>query len=758
MTPSPTERADARTDATSTPSPTEAQRERFPARLTRAVGAAAIPALFFATAADAQVRLAEAPQVGGVQPAETRDAPAADAPGAVLYAGVEGRDEIIVTGRYLAQEKFGAAKTPTPVIDIPQSLSITTEEQIAAQAFRDMGDILRFTPGAAVAQGEGHRDQITLRGQNTTADFFLDGIRDDVQYFRPLYNLEQVEVLRGSNALVFGRGGGGGAINRVTKRPDTDARFVGVEASADTFGSAYLAGDVNQPLSDVAGFRLNAFAETLDNHRREFGGERWAVNPTLSFQWRDTRFDASIEHIEDDRTVDRGVPSLGGEPVEGFRDTFFGSPDLNETELSADIARLRVDHSFAPDVSANATLHWADYDKIYQNLYPIGIDLAAGTVGLDGYRDTTDRENLIAQANLVAEFATGGVGHTLLVGAEYGDQATSNTRADALFADSLDDQIVTELSRFTGATIDVPSVAFPALTRDRDSDVEFASLYIQDQVDFGRVQLIGGLRYDDFSIAVEDRANARTLASDDGEWSPRLGAIYKPADNVSVYASYSKTFLPRAGDQFLTLSPTAAALAPEEFETREVGIKWDPVRGFSLTASLFDLDREGATVVDPRDAGNALIVGSETRGLELEASGRLGEGWTVYAGYSYLDAEQTGNVVGGTLANNVLPSVPEHMAFAWTRYDFAEVLDGRFGVAAGFTYQSEQFASISNAVALPDFLRVDAAAYFQVSDAVELRLNVENLFDAGYFPAAHNDNNISTGEPINARLTLGARF
>ena len=736
----PTERPPARPNAT--PTPSERQRDRFPTRLTRAVGAAAIPALFFATHGQAQ----DVPQGMSGEPEVVR------------YAAVEGGDEIIVTGRYLAQEKFGAAKTPTPVIDIPQSLSITTEEQIDAQAFRDLGDILRYTPGAAVAQGEGHRDQITLRGQNTTADFFLDGIRDDVQYFRPLYNLEQVEILRGSNALLFGRGGGGGAVNRVTKRPDLDDRFIGVEVSADTFGSAYVAGDVNTPLSDTAGFRLNAFAETLDNHRRAFGGERYGLNPTFGLEAGDTRVDASLEYIDDDRTVDRGVPSFDGEPVPAFTDTFFGSPDLNETELQATIARLRADHTLSDAVSVNAAVHWADYDKLYQNIYPIGIDPAAGTVGLDGYRDTTDRENLIAQANLVAEFATGTLSHTLLVGAEYGDQSTSNTRADALFADSQDDQIVTELSRFTGETIDVPSVAFPALTRDRDSDVAFASLYLQNQIEFGRFQLIGGLRYDDFSIDVTDRANARTLSSEDGEWSPRAGLIYKPAANVSLYGSWSNTFLPRSGDQFLTLSPTSAALDPEEFETLEAGIKWDPVRGFSLTASVFDLERSAGNVVDPTDPANTILVGSKTRGLELEASGRLGEGWTVHAGYSYLDPDERGRVVDGALANRILPSVPEHMAFAWTRYDFADILDGRFGLALGVTHQSSQFASISNAVELPSFTRVDAAAYLQVSDAVELRLNVENVLDTKYFPAAHNDNNISTGEPLNARLTLGARF
>ena len=727
--------------ATGRASPAEAHRDRFPARLTRAVGAAAIPALFFGTAAHGQI---------DVQPY-------ADATPSGLSA-VEGGsngdwDEIIVTGRYLANDKFGAGKVPVPVIDVPQSLTITTEEQIEEQAFRDFGDVLRFTPGAAIAQGEGHRDQITLRGQNTTADFFVDGIRDDVQYFRPFYNLEQVEILRGANALIFGRGGGGGAINRVTKTPDMAADFGDLTLSADTFGSAFAALDLNHAASASAGLRLNAFVETLDNHRDAFGGERFALNPTFALDLTpDTRLDLSYEYVDDDRVVDRGVPSLDGEPVEGFTDTFFGSPDLNTTELRAHILRARVDHDLGEGFSANATLQYANYDKLYQNLYPIGIDPAAGEVSLDGYRDATVRDNLIAQANLVAEFATGALDHTLLVGAEYGDQDTQNARRDALFADSQDDQITFALPRLLA--FDIPEVAFPAFSRNRASDVEFASLYIQDQIALGPVQIIGGVRYDDFSIKVDDLVNARQLGSDDDRFSPRLGLIYKPKDDISLYASWSESFLPRAGDQFLTLTPTTAALAPEQFENLEAGVKWDFLPSFGATLSVFELQREAGSVVDPSDPGSSILVGARTRGFEAEVSGRLLDIWTLHAGYSYLDADERGRVVGGALANRTLPSVPAHMAFVWSRYDLTD----RFGLAAGLTYQSEQFASIGNTVELPDFLRVDAAAYFELTDRVELQLNIENLFDTEYYPAAHNDNNISTGEPLNARLTLRTAF
>jgi catecholate siderophore receptor len=130
-------------------------------------------------------------------------------------------ESIVVTGRargYQALDTVTATKTDTPLIDVPQSVSVVTAEQIEDQGLRSVGDVLRYVPGVTVGQGEGNRDQITLRGQNTTADFFIDGVRDDVQYYRPLYNLERIEVLRGPYALIFGRGGGGGIVNRVQRR------------------------------------------------------------------------------------------------------------------------------------------------------------------------------------------------------------------------------------------------------------------------------------------------------------------------------------------------------------------------------------------------------------------------------------------------------------------------------------------------------------------------------------------------------------
>jgi catecholate siderophore receptor len=235
-------------------------------------------------------------------PAFAADAAAADA---------EDNGVIIVTGTresYAVDLTSTATRTPTRLIDVPQTISIVTETQIDDQSLRSIGDVLRTVPGATVGQGEGHRDQITLRGNNSTADFFVDGLRDDVQYYRGLYNVERIEILKGPNAMIFGRGGGGGVINRVTKRPLANS-FVRGTASVDSEGGYLLDADLNYGINDMAAVRLNAVYERFDTFRDVYRGDRFAVNPTAAFSFGGrTRIDLSYEYAQDDRVVDRGLP------------------------------------------------------------------------------------------------------------------------------------------------------------------------------------------------------------------------------------------------------------------------------------------------------------------------------------------------------------------------------------------------------------------------------------------------------------------
>ncbi len=620
---------------------------------------------------------------------------------------------------------------------------------------------MQYTPGVSIGLGEDHRDQITIRGQNTTADFFVDGLRDDVQYFRPLYNLERVEVLRGANALLFGRGGGGGVVNRVTKVAEINKDFTSLSAGIDTFSAGSVSVDTNKDIGNNQAFRFNGVFDSIDNHRDFKDGERFALNPTYSWQLdNNTMLRASYEYVDDDRVVDRGVPSLNGEPLMNAQDTYFGKPGFNNTTLEAHIAKLRVEHRINSNWTSNATLQYADYDKLYQNLYPVNFDDNAGTVTLDGYKDTTSRQNTLFQVNLVGQLEGFGVAHTLLMGAEYGDQDTENARRDAFFAQTQDDQVTFMFSN----PLDIPSMTLTDPVRDRASEVNFTSLFVQDEIELTEQwMVVAGLRYDNFDIDVADKIEAANgsqdgnnglLSSSDTEVSPRLGVIYKPMENISLYASYSKSFLPRSGDQFLSLSLTSQALDAEEFENREVGVKWNINDALSINAAVFEVERENGAAQDPNNPERSILTGTETTGFEVQMVGQLTKQWEINAGYSNLDGEELGRVVDGEIANRDLAQLPEHKFTLWNQYSLTN--DWRVGL--GVLYQSEQYATLNNDVELPDFWRVDAAVYYDYSENMQVQLNVENVFDEEYFPSAHNANNIGTGEPVNARLSVQYQF
>ena len=664
---------------------------------------------------------------------------------------------IIVTGAstgYVAQDTVTATKTDTPLLDVPQSIHVVTREQLDDQAHYSLGDVLRYVPGTTVGQGEGNRDQITLRGQNTTADFFLDGVRDDVQYYRGLYNVERVEILKGPYALIFGRGGGGGIINRVQKSPVGEETFGAARASVNSFGGWDLSGDINVAFSEKTALRVNMAYESIEGDRKFVNGNRFAINPYLGVDISDDwKLGFSYEYVNDDRVNDRGVPSIAtgvglpNTPIRGYDRQFFGVPGLNRTTLEAHIAKLRLDGQLAENLKFTSTVLYGDYDKLYINAFANAAATSqTGTVVVDAYSDPTKRENLIAQANLIWDVSTGALEHKLLFGVEYGDQNTANKRFNRTFSPSNVLNLVNPV---------YPTVTFTTPSRDTVSDVKFFSAYAQDQISLGdHFDVVVGLRYDSFEIKgtdfipLVDRPFGRT----DKKVSPRVGLIWKPQENISVYSSYSQSFLPRSGDQFITLSTTQQNLAPEKFTNAEIGAKWDIAPNLNVTAAVFQLDRTNATTPDPVNPLASINIGkTRTKGVELAVTGRVMPNWQVSAGYTYQDAALRGNDFVR------LSQVPKHQASLWNRYDFSDAL----GVGLGIIHQSSQFAAIRTSATttkLPSFTRVDAALYFDVSEAIQLQANVENLFDTDYFSDAHNNNNITPGAPVNGRLTVRVKF
>ena len=689
-------------------------------------------------------------------------APVAPATG-IANSSAVGADVIVVHGDYLYADKINALKTPTPILDVPQSLSIVTADEIQKRGFTSVADIINYTPGVNTSQGEGHRDAIVFRGVRSTADFFIDGVRDDVQYYRPLYNLEQIEILRGPNALFFGRGGTGGVLNRVTKKATLGETFSGFRTSANTFGAYDVWVDTNVELGDDAAFRLNAMVESLDNHRDFFDGERYGINPTLTFKLSPaTMLDLSYEYVDHERFIDRGIPTgADGLPVEAFQDIVFGDEELNTMELEAHLWRATLQHQFSDNLKGRASAFYGDYDKYYANFYASSYDQAVtpDLVGIDGYVDTTQRQNLILTGDLIGEFETGRIGHTIVTGIEFIDTVNDNDRFNPVWDQTNDDveffTIERPLNFSSGIGVNASGQAtrmtFSDLNDQTEADVGVFSGYLQDEIEISeKLDLVLGARFDRFEIDVLNAPADERRERIDEEWSPRLGLVYKPQENISLYASYSESFLPRSGEQFANINGSNNALDPNTFTNLEAGLKWDLLDDLSLTTAIFQIEQSSPQVAD-NDPETLDVIDSETNGFEVQLQGRLTERWYLSAGYSYLEGE----IVDRSGDTGLTPrELPENMFSLWNAFQVTD----KFGFGLGATYQDESFINNSNTAVIPSYTRVDAAAYYDISEKLRLQVNVENLTDELYFPNAHSTHQATVGAPLNARFTLSGRF
>jgi catecholate siderophore receptor len=676
--------------------------------------------------------------------------------------------EIVVTGeraQYGVRATSTATKTNTLIRNVPQALTVISEQQIEDQQLRSISELLTFVPGATPGTGESNRDQMTLRGNNTTADFFIDGIRDDVQYFRDFYNVDRVEVLKGSNAMIFGRGGGGGVVNRVLKRPSFNA-YRQLTGSGDGWGGFRLTGDVDQPLSAGAGVRLNAMYEDGDSFRRSVDLKRYGFNPTAAVQLgASTRVDIGYEYLRDKRTADRGVPSDARngagtianpiQPLKGFDRTFFGDPDKSFSEADVHIVSARVEHEFAPGLTLRNRTLYGNYDKFYQNIYPNGPVTAAGTVRLSAYSDSTTRKNLLSQTDVIWENRLGGIEQTLLFGFELGRQTGNNERRNGVFAASGTSPNFINVP-IADPTVDVPAINFTGGGANNDMKATVAAVYVQDQfrpTDW--LEIVAGLRFDSLRMEIENVNNGQSFGRTDELWSPRLGLILKPRENLSLYTSYSRSYLPQAGDQFNSLAANTETLKPERFDNIEAGVKWEPIQGLLATAAVYQLDRTNTRVADPSNPANFVLSGEQrSRGVELGLERSITDRWQISAGYAWQKARVTKATSACTSGDCEVPLVPRHSLSLWNRYDLTK----QVGIGLGLIARSKSFASISNQVTLPGYARVDGALFYTLPGGLRVQVNAENLLGTRYFPTAHNDNNIAPGAPRSVKATLGYSF
>ena len=667
---------------------------------------------------------------------------------------IEVKDNMAKT--YLKKRISSATKTDTRIRDIPQSISVITEEQIKDQSLLGLIDAIKYSPGVIAGQGEGNRDSVWFRGNQSTSDLFVDGVRDDVQYYRDLYNIDRVEVLMGPNGMIFGRGGVGGVINRVTKEAHWENKNE-LRMQGGTYDHKRSSIDLNSGINETLAIRINAMIEDSGSFRQGVESEKKAINPTFTFKPSDkTKVVVGMEYFNDKRTNDRGIPSvsdgLQSRPYSTSRSTFFGNASQSPNEAIVKNGYAIIDHIFDNGMSVKNTTRFSDYDKYYQNVYAYSSVQTNGTLTIDGYYDNTQRQNFFNQTDLTYNFKTGSVSHNLLMGLEIGLQENENFRILA--------------TPITGVNASNP---FALLTfnssrsRNTSTDISNQAIYLQDQIYLSKqFQIIAGLRYDKFKTKFNDSVTTSNSANVNDQFiSPRVGLVYKPIEPVSLYTNYSLSYLPRTGEQLTSLTSSIKSFDPEKFTNIEAGIKYDLLQSFSISSSIYRLERSKMAITDPSSPTNTIIVdGQVTKGFELGVAGKLFDSYSMYGGYTYQDAEITKNQGTGDAqitSGTPLGHVPKHTFSLWNKYE----LNDTWSAALGVVSRSDMFAAtptVSTAVKLPGYARLDAAIYANINKQTKLQLNIENLLDKTYYQSAHNNNNIMYGYPLTARATLTYTF
>lgn len=654
--------------------------------------------------------------------------------------------------RYAAPWSTTATKTSIPLRDTPQSVTVITSALIREQGMQSLADAVRYVPGVTMGQGEGHRDAPTIRGNSSTADFFVDGVRDDAQYYRDFYNVERIEALAGSNAMIFGRGGAGGVINRVTKQAQRD-RISDITFEGGSYGHARGMLDHGGALSDNFAVRLNGMYQHARGFRDAFTLTRAGISPSATLMLGEhSSLKLSGEYFEDSRTVDRGLPSFQGRPSPAPLRVFFGNPDSSRSQVQVGSAGATLEHRISEHLVIRTQARVTAYDKFYGNVYPGAVNATGTQVNLSAYSNDTQRENYFGQTEATLRLRPVALPQTLLAGVEVGRQSTDNLRLTGYFGGT---------STSLSVPFDAPTVRSPVAFRPSASDANnntvanVASIYAQDQLRLSpKLQATLGVRFERFALDFLDYRSSQRLERTDDTFSPRAGLVYKPVVQVSLYASYGVSHLPASGDQFSGLTPTTQTLEPERFANHEVGAKWDARPELTLTAAAYALTRTNSAAPSALDPGVIVQTGKQkSQGVEFSFNGQLTPTWDVVGAF----ASQRATIVSRTSAapeGAAVPLVPRRAFSLWNRWRVTSAL----GLGLGAVGQAATYAAIDNSVTLPGFTRLDAAVYLGGARAFRLQVNVENVLDAKYYATSHGNNNIMPGAPRTLRLSLATRL
>jgi catecholate siderophore receptor len=665
-------------------------------------------------------------------------AKALEAPANTDADGDGDKDRITVTGvRSLINDKLGE------VHDTPQSVSIIDEKAIQDQAFTRLEDALKTVPGITLNVGEGaaRGDTVNLRGFSAFNDFFLDGIRDAAVYDRDSFNLEQIEVVKGPSAVLFGRGSTGGVINQVSKAAQLSAfTHVTIEGGTNTEGRGTA--DVNMPIASDTAIRLNVMGETSEvTDRDDVKNKRWGFAPTIT--WGIDKPDTitlAYLHQEENNRPDVGIPFLNGQPAPVNRQGDYGLLDDNQT-ANDDIVTLRAKHDFNETLTISDTARYANYQYGYffaapnfgKEVITAATPLSAILVGRDAPSSSGTQTNLDNQTDVTWRVRTGFVAQKIVAGAELSRETYDLTRYANPF--NTNNIWVPE----TPLLSPNPNTALPNEPASSIGKTTAFSqaFYLTDTISLGNyVDVIAGVRHDRFDATYNALTVATRTVSNldhtDNLWSPRAAIVVKPTEEQSYYVSYGTSFDPSA--EALSLTAKTANLGPVKAKTYEVGGKIDWLDGrLNSTGALFNTEVDNAQTNDPDNPTLTVLNGDQrVRGAEFGLNGYLTDHWEISAAYTYLDGV---TLSSGTAAyvGKQMPNVAKNSANLWTEYEITD----QFEAGAGFTYLGHRFADSGQVANLPSYVVWNAMASYKINDQIKVQVNGLNLLDKTYYSGSY---------------------
>ena len=702
-------------------------------------------------------------------------------------------------------DRVESPKFTQPLLDTPQTIAVVSKEVLRQQGATTLSQALRNTPGVTFLLGENGNtatgDSIFMRGFDTQGSIFIDGIRDLGTVTRDTFNTEQVEIAKGPAGPDYGRGAASGYVNLASKVPTSES-FTGGTASYGTASNARLTGDINHRFEGTGtALRLNLMAQDGEVDGRDFIERKgWAFAPSLAFGLEsETRSYFYLLHTEQDNVPDGGVSTIG---LDGFynlnfdptnptatapgvipetvdRDSYFGYASDFE-EISGTMFTARFEHDFNDNVSIRNSTRYGRLEQFYiltgVNAVNVpGPDPATWTVNRTRQSKFQENTLMTNQTNLSINVAAGGVSHAITTGIEFINEEQFNPTYPAASIGTLEPANVYNPGRPAAPPLYAPA-RNGAYSR---GETQTIGVYAFDTMSFAeKWEVTGGFRVDQFDTDFESlTASTATppvltpaqLGIDDTLFSYKVGVLFKPAPNGSIYLSHAISKQPPGGNNFTLTAPTGtsnnvnrADLEPTEGQNLELGTKWELRDGaLAVTAAIFDSTSKNELVQDAADPLVFVQVGErEVKGVELGIVGKVTDNWDLSAGIAKMDTE----VVRGNLnqTGSQINWSPELTFSSWSTYRTPFGLT----IGGGVRYVDTVARSITNALlptanvpSAPEYWVVDVMLGYEINDKVSLQLNGYNLADEEYVATLNNGGSrYIPGAPRSALLTVNFAF